>query len=173
MKNANPVMNTPSLPAGVCAFEQGRVNAASPRRPGLRFLWAAGLLAASAASLGFAQTALPPPQTSGGIEYVTGGFGADMSEAFKQAESSYPLALTFAEDAGGGSRPYVAEVGVVIKDEAGNVVVEVPSAGPYFLVRLQPGGYTVEATYMGDTQTHGVKVGEGGTVRRVLTWKTP
>ena len=71
-------------------------SASAGRRPPLRLVWAAGLLAAAAAAAGFAQGTLPAPQTSGGIEYVTGGFGADAAEAFKQAESSWPLALVFA-----------------------------------------------------------------------------
>ena len=143
------------------------------RRNRLRFglLFASGLLAAAMAGASFAQGALPAPQTSNGIEYVTGGFGDDMAEAFKSAQSEYPLALTFAEDAGGGSRPYLAEVDVSIKDQSGETVLEVPSTGPYFLAKLKPGKYRVEATHMGKTQTQNVTVGEGGSGRHVMTWK--
>lgn len=130
-------------------------------------------LAASAAA-GAALPQLPEPQTANGIEYVTGGFGADMSKAFKEAETSYPLALTFAAtDEGGGARPYVAEVDVVIRDATGSVVMSVPSAGPYFFARLKPGRYTVEATYLDKAQTREVIVKEGATTRDVLTWPRP
>ena len=135
-------------------------------------LLASGLLAALMAGASFAQAAMPEPKTSNGIEYVTGGFGDDMAQAFKAAESEYPLALTFAEDAGGGSRPYLAEVDVTIKDQSGATVLEVPSTGPYFLAKLKPGKYRVEATHMGKTQTQNVTVGEGGSGRHVMTWKS-
>lgn len=146
--------------------------ARATRRADLRVVCAAGVLMLAAASIAFAQGGLPAAQKAGNVEYVTGGFGENMADAFKQAESSYPLALTFAEDAGGGSRPYVAEVGLVIKDKSGNVVADVPSVGPYFLARLEPGSYSVEATYMGKTQTQAVTVKEGGTAKQVITWKT-
>lgn len=160
MKNAN------------AAVTADTTRLAAVRRLELRLAWAAAALALAAAGASYAQGTLPAPQTSGGIEYVTGGFGDEMAEAFKKAESSYPLALTFAEDAGGGSRPYVADVHVVVKDEAGKVVLDVPSVGPYFLARLQPGSYSVDATYMGKTQTQNVAIGQGGSARQVMTWKT-
>lgn len=123
-------------------------------------------------TVAMAQSGLPASQTANGVEYVSGGFGEDGAQAFKQAEASWPLSLVFAEDAGGGSRPYVAEVRVVIKDASGNVRMEVPSAGPYFLARLEPGAYTVEATYLGKTQTQKVTVGQGETRRHTFAWKT-
>src|SRR5690606_11983835 len=68
----------------------------------------AAALAVAMAIPGVSLGQLPDPQTAGGVEYVTGGFGANMSQAFREAESDYPLALTFAAtDEGGGARPYV------------------------------------------------------------------
>ncbi|HLU01040.1 MAG TPA: carboxypeptidase regulatory-like domain-containing protein [Burkholderiaceae bacterium] len=129
-------------------------------------------LAVGLSAVAVAQGGLPEPKTANGVEYVTGGFSEDGAGAFKQAEASYPLSLVFAEDAGGGSRPYVADVEVVIKDDSGSVVLNVPAAGPYFLAKLKPGKYSVEATYMGKTQTQEVSVGQGGATRHVMTWKT-
>ena len=131
-----------------------------------------GIIMLSTASLSFAQEGLPPVQQSNGTEYVTGGFGDNAAQAFKQAEASYPLTLVFAEDAGGGSRPYVAEVAVVVKDDAGKVIMDVPSAGPYLLARLEPGKYRIDATYMGKTQTQEIQVTQSQPIRQVLTWKT-
>jgi len=51
--------------------------------------------------------------------------------------------------------------------------MEVPAAGPYFLAKLKPGKYKVEATYMGKTQTQVVNVGQGGANQNVMAWKTP
>lgn len=145
------------------------------RGPSIRLGGAALLVCAAGlfAATGHAQTSLPAVQSAGGIEYVTGGFGADGSEAFKQAESSYPLALTFAEEPeGGGSRPYVADVRLVVKDKDGSVVMDVPSVGPFFLARLKPGEYTIEASYKGKVQSEQVSVKEGGTVKKGFAWKS-
>lgn len=145
----------------------------APRGSLWRLVGGAALIAASV-YWGLANAQLPAAQSADGVEYVTGGFGSDESTAFKAAESSYPLALTFAAtDEGGGSRPYIAEVALVVKDQSGAVVMDVPSAGPYFLARLQPGSYTIEATYQGMTQTRTLEVKEGGSTRDVLTWKRP
>ena len=169
MKDADHIMRERSGAAQTFeALPKGRV--AGLRRRGARCL-ASGLLPAAMLMLGAAWAQLPPAQTSGGVEYVTGGFGSDMSEAFKAAEADYPLTLVFAAtDEGGGSRPYIADVNVVIKQSDGDIVVDVPAAGPYLLLRLDPGSYVIDATYTGRTQTHNVVVKEGGPTRLVLTW---
>lgn len=134
---------------------------------------AAILLLAGAAWFAVAQAQLPPSQTYQGVEYVSGGFGEDSADAFKAAQSSYPLALTFAAvDEDGGARPYVAEVRVVVKRQgSGEVVLDVPSAGPYLLARVEPGDYDVDATYQGETQTQRVSIGQNGGVQKTITWK--
>lgn len=174
VKNIEPTIASHALQVSSCGRRPSGPLAGQVTRGSmsLRVVWAAGLLALAAAGMSMAQTGLPPAQQANGIEYITGGFGDEMSAAFKQAQASYPLALTFAEDAGGGSRPYIAEVRVLIKDEAGQVVMDVPSAGPYFLARLEPGSYVVEATYMENTQTHEVSISSGSPTQKVLTWKT-
>ena len=118
-----------------------------------------------------AQT-LPAQEQSHGISYVTGGFGENMAAAFKAAEASYPLGLTFAEDAGGGPRPYVADVAVQIRRDD-QLVFDVASAGPFLLVQLPPGSYVVEATYQGRKQSIRANIREGAPVHKVLTWKAP
>jgi hypothetical protein len=136
-----------------------------------------GLAQAQTSASGQASTqaqtnGLPAPQTANGIQYVSGGFGDGAAEAFRRAQSEYPLSLTFAAgDEGGGARPYVADVRVVIRDKSGNVVIDVPSAGPHFLARLEPGRYTVEATYEGQAQSRDITVKQGGSTQEVLTWK--
>lgn len=148
-----------------------RVYAPAPSATVRLVLASALLLGAALFTIAHAQ--LPPAQTSQGIEYVTGGFGSDASSAFKEAKPRYPLALTFAAVGEGGSAPYVADVKVEIADAQGKNVLEVPSAGPYLLVDLQPGSYTVRATYEGKTQTEQVKVAGPGSVDIRIAWKRP
>jgi len=143
----------------------------------MRLAWAATLLAAAgllyAGLAGTAHAQLPPVETAQGIEYVSGGIGSDVSAAFKAAKSSYPLALTFAAVGEDGSTPYVADVRLEIANEQGESVLSLPSVGPYLLAKLQPGTYTVRATYKGKTQTEQVKVGGPGSVDVRIAWKRP
>ncbi len=177
-----PFIQSPML------FDRARVAPAPPRRLSssasfaaadrrMRRAWAATLLAAAgllcAGLAGTAHAQLPPVETAQGIEYVSGGIGSDASTAFKAAKSSYPLALTFAAVGEDGSTPYVADVQLEITDEQGGSVLSLPSVGPYLLAKLQPGTYTVRATYKGMTQTQQVKVGGPGSVDVRVAWKRP
>jgi hypothetical protein len=133
------------------------------------------LAATVAASLGLAmqaQAQLPPVQTQGGIEYVTGGFGLEESTALKQAMNHYPLALTFASR-DEGTAAYAADVQVVIKNKDNATVLNVTSKGPYLLVRLAPGPYQVSATYNNQTQSRKITIGESGSVRVNFGWNRP
>ena len=141
-----------------------------PLRQHLSRCLISGAVLAMAALASTAWAQLPPAQTSGGVEYVTGGFGSDMAKAFKSAAADYPLTLVFAAtDEGGGAQPYIADVTVTVKQE-GNVLVEIPDAGPYLLLRLDPGSYVIDASYTGRTQTQDVVVKAGAPARYVLTW---
>jgi len=142
---------------------------ALPSTAAARFVLASALIVGSGL-MGVAQAQLPPTQTAQGVEYITGGFGSDEATAFKEAKSRYPLALTFAATGDDGSTPYVAEVKVEITDEQGNSVLSLPSVGPYLLAELQPGSYTVQATYLGQTQTQQVNVSGPGSVDARIAW---
>lgn len=117
-----------------------------------------------------AQAQLPPVETAHGVQYVTGGFGSDAAAAFKDAKSQYPVALTFAATGSDGSTPYVAEVAVEIDSEEGNRVLGLHSVGPFLLMDLPDGTYTVRATYEGRTQTQQIKVAGPGSVDVRIAW---
>lgn len=129
---------------------------------------AAGCLALAAGSAG-AQTAgvLPPVQQQGQVQYLTGGFGYDESEAIKAASSQYPLALTFASSQGGA---YLADVRVKITDAQGATVLDTTANGPYLLVNLPAGRYHVSASFKDDEKTRQISVPQSGTARATFTW---
>lgn len=113
---------------------------------------------------------LPAPQHYGGVEYVTGGFGLEESNAIKAAMSDYPLVFTFA--ASDGKRAaYVSRVQVVVRDHYDATVLNVESQGPFLLARLSPGTYQVHATYRNQTQSRQVSVIEGKNTRLVFEWQ--
>lgn len=113
---------------------------------------------------------LPASQYYGGVEYVTGGFGADESAALKAAMPDYPLAFTFA--ASDGQRAaYVSQVRVVVRDQYDATILNVESQGPFLLARLMPGSYQIHATYRNETQSRSVTVTGDQTTRVVFEWQ--
>lgn len=134
----------------------------------------ASLLVVGAVLAGAAQAQLPPAQTANGIEYVTGGFGQDESNAFKQARGDYALALTFAvAAAGSSSSPYAGNVQVRLMGADGTSVLDATSTGPYFLANPKPGAYQLAVTYSGETQTKDVTITSGETTEMKFTWQRP
>ena len=112
--------------------------------------------------------ALPAAAQQGDVQFLSGGVGLDESKAIKRAAAKWPLSLEFI----GGDRNFVADVGVKITDDKGNQVLETSSQGPYMLVRLKPGHYTVAASYSGHDQTHTVTVPAGGHASLRFNWKS-
>jgi hypothetical protein len=61
----------------------------------------------------------------------------------------------------GSGSDYLADVHVHIIDAHGSTVLTADSRGPYMLVKLHPGRYTVEASYEGHTQTRALTLKHG------------
>ncbi len=97
---------------------------------------------------------MPQMQHQGDVVYVSGGVGSDESAALKSGAPHWPLALRFT----GPGADYLAGVHVRIVDSSNADVLHVDSRGPYMLVRLPPGHYTVHAQYKDVEQTHDVTV---------------
>jgi len=128
------------------------------------------LAAAMFSTQAYAQ--LPAVQHEVTVEYVSGGIGQNESTAFKQAMSSYPLAMTFASRIG-DRNAYASDVQVAIRDARDRNVLDVTSKGPYLLVKLPPGKYRVSATYENKTRSQEVSIGAEGTSRVVFEWNEP
>ena len=113
------------------------------------------------------QGALPAAAQQGDVTFLSGGVGKDESDAIKKAAAHWPLSLSFI----GGDRNFVADVAVKITDAKGATVLETSAKGPYMMVRLHPGHYTVHATDAGQEVTHAVNVTEKGHARASFSWK--
>lgn len=113
---------------------------------------------------------LPPVQHAGPVSYVSGGVGADESSAIKAQMPKYPLTLEFAGSAQGGNE-YLADVPVTIADAHGMTVLDTAAHGPFLLVALQPGRYSVVATYRGKAERREVSVTQHGHVHEFFLWK--
>jgi hypothetical protein len=118
-----------------------------------------------------ANQALPPVQSQGQTEFVTGGIGRDESEVMKKEGRTWPLLLELTQTS--ASRPeYISDVQITIKDKSGNTVLDVTADGPYMLIRLAPGRYSLDATYESVTLHRDVTLKKGQNRRMALVWRS-
>lgn len=129
-------------------------------------LLAVGLFAGAA----YGQAAMPQPQMQGSVAYLNGGAGDEEVQFIRQSMKDYTLAFGFART-GSPRAEYVANVSVTIKNGAGETVFEAASAGPYLLVKLPTGSYTVVATYENQSQTRPVTAGKTASSIVTFQWK--
>jgi len=113
-------------------------------------------------------TGLPQTQTQGDVSFVTGGVGLDESTALRRAQSHWPLSLRFT----GPASEYVADVHVQIVDAKGATVLDTMSKGPYMLVRLRPGRYTVHVSHGSIDRRQAVTVRGNGSARAAFSFPT-
>ncbi|TKC89768.1 carboxypeptidase regulatory-like domain-containing protein [Trinickia terrae] len=111
---------------------------------------------------------LPQIQQQGDVSFVSGGVGSDESSALKRAQHDWPLALRFT----GPGTEYLADVHVRIVNAHDGEVLNAESRGPYMLVRLRPGRYTVHAAYNGKDQMKAVTVSGSGSTKADFYWNS-
>jgi len=129
-----------------------------------------GLCAAVATTPAWAQaeldTSVPPhPQSYSGIQVINGGVDLDQADAIKRVQSRYNLRI---EISGRGGNYYVADNLKLI--QGGDVVAEIPQAGPWLLLDVPPGRYTLLGDFGGTEVKRDVVVTNGGTK---LSWVVP
>ncbi len=129
---------------------------------------AAGLLLGSAAQAQN-ESALPPVQKSGAVDYLSGGIGLDESTAIQSASRHWPLSLVFSVQAG-GKADFASDVKLEIRDAKGASVLETTASGPFLLAKLPPGAYRLRATLAGKTLERQVQIKAGGSARVELVW---
>ena len=113
-------------------------------------------------------SALPPVQTRGDVAWISGGIGKAQAKAFEHAASRYPLTLEFLlkPERKGAPAEFAAAIPLTVADEHGKEIFSATSNGPFMLLRLREGRYTVTAQYHGRTTERRVLVGHGH--RRVV-----
>ena len=139
------------------------------------------VLASIVSSPGFAQAgsdssstpaALPPVQSQGQTEYLTGGIGADESEAILQEARTWLLVLELTQN-GPTRAAYISDVRVTIKDGSGTMILDTVTEGPFLLVRLVPGKYSIDASYESKTLHRDVSIGKESSNKIILLWPAP
>ncbi len=124
-------------------------------------------------TLASAQTTLIPPtirMAPQGIEYMCGGAAKGESAFMQMVAPRWAASFEFAvNDKGHHHLPVAARV-KVRNTYNGDVVLDVPSAGPMMLARLEPGSYEVDVTLGGLTLTQPINVLIGQPARAVFLW---
>lgn len=111
---------------------------------------------------------MPQIQHEGSVSYVSGGVGLDESTALKREAHHWPLSMRFT----GPTSDYLADVHVRIVGPKGAEVLKTDALGPYMLVKLPPGQYTVHARYKDEEQTRTVKVSSEPGASADFHWNT-
>ena len=104
---------------------------------------------------------VPHEHVKGSVAYLSGGIGEDEAQAMKDAAANYPLTLELAT-AGSYRDPYIADAKVQIRDRFGNPVLSTTTEGPFLLVRLPSGTYTVDVEWNGAQKQRTVQVAASG-----------
>ena len=125
---------------------------------------AAGLCAAAAAGAATTDTSVA------GHPYVSGGVGNSEQQALRADRGRYSL---WAVTAARGSGAYLAEVRVRVTDEQQRTVFDRELDGPWLMIDLPRGRYTVEASHDGQTVRRTASIGAGGPQRMVLYFNVP
>lgn len=112
---------------------------------------------------------LPPMQYAGEIRYLSGGVGADQSAAIKDEMHRFPLVLEFVGKTNAGN-DFLADIPVQISDPNGTVLLDTSARGPFLLVSLPNGRYTVTASYDGNQERRTVTVSTDAHAHEMFVW---
>jgi hypothetical protein len=107
---------------------------------------------------------LPMATEAGPVSIISGGVDLDEAERMKQAAGRYPLRVVFSVR--GGNYAVPEEFTLMQGTQA---MVKIASAGPWLLIDLPPGAYTMQARVEGRVFDRAVTVSRrGNTVHWVL-----
>jgi len=118
-------------------------------KAGWRALAVAGLASVSIPALA-AAVSMPAEQFQGSVGYIAGGIGQREARLFEQQMPQHALAIELLEHAG-RKEEFTADANVRITDMHGRTVLNTKAGGPFMLVDLPSGCYSIVATLNHDT----------------------
>lgn len=127
---------------------------------------AIGLLTLS--GIAFAQ--IPETQHSNGVAYISGGVGEDEALAMVVESKQWPLMLELSQ-LENGRGVWIFGAQIKITNDQKKVIFDAISEGPYILINLEPGTYSIEATYQGVVQKQSVAAKVGQNQKLSIFWK--
>jgi threonine dehydrogenase-like Zn-dependent dehydrogenase len=110
-------------------------------------------------------TTLPIATESGPVTVISGGVDLDEAQRMKQASGNYPLRVVFSVP--GGNYAVPDEFTLM---QGGTAMVKIPSAGPWLLIDVPPGAYTMKARVDDRVLERAVTVSRKG---NTVYWQVP
>jgi len=109
-------------------------------------------------------SAAPAPQAYGRVQAINGGVDSDQATAIKQMAPQYKLRVELS-----GRRGEYEVADNLKLTQRGETVAEIPDAGPWVLLDVPPGHYTLQGQFGEQRVQRDVRVaGSGTTVHWVL-----
>ena len=119
---------------------------------------------------GFALAQIPDTQHSEGIAYISGGVGEEESVAILAEAKQWPVLLELSQ-LENGRGVWIFGASVKIMNTKMELVFHALADGPYMLINLEPGEYTIEASYKGVDQKRAFTVKSNTSQKISLFWK--
>ncbi|NBO18475.1 MAG: hypothetical protein EBV03_04465 [Proteobacteria bacterium] len=85
-------------------------------------------------------------QTQGGIRYINGGVGDEEMAQLKAQGAEYNVQVMLSAPKG----EFISDVTLRLLDAAGNPLIMVQDAGPYFYAKVPPGDYVLDTATPGE-----------------------
>ena len=119
-------------------------------------------------SLGSAQ--IPDTRHSQGIPYITGGFGKDEVATILAESKKRSLLIELSQiENGRGVWIFGAKVKIINSNK--QVIFDAQADGPYLLLNLDPGDYSIEASYQGIEQKRFISIKAATPQKIAILWK--
>lgn len=109
-----------------------------------RALAVVGLASAAVPVMAAPAVSMPAERYQGSVSFVTGGVGQDEAKLFERQASKHPLAIELLERTGKIDE-FTAYAMVKISDTQGHTVLDAKADGPFMLVDLPPGRYSIQS----------------------------
>lgn len=118
--------------------------------------------------VGFAQ--IPDTQYSRGISYITGGVGEGETQAILTEAKQWPLVLELSQ-LENGRGVWIFGAKIQIMNSAKQIIFDAQADGPYMLINLSPGDYSILASYQGVEQKRSISLNKGSPQKLSIFWK--
>lgn len=119
---------------------------------------------------GAALAQIPATQYANGISYITGGVGEEESLAIVAEAKQWPLFLELSQ-LENGRGIWIFGANIKILNSKQKVVFEAQADGPYMLINLDAGDYSIEASYQGVVQKRAISVKVNAPQKVSIFWK--
>lgn len=107
---------------------------------------------------------------SEGVAYISGGVGDEESTAILSEAKRWPLMLELSQiENGRGIWIFGATVKLVNSSQ--KVVFNAQANGPYMLINIEPGEYSLQASYQGVEQKRAISLKAGQSQKLSIFWK--